>query len=171
MVREAFNKGFEKKWMICEDGGIFKGPQGRHSDRIGDVTIGQIIIADAETYDPDNKIIWRLVDPTPGGWIYAPVRGPKTAVPMTEETLKIATAGTTFWKVKGKKGTIVRAGQTIDSEQVQIIPAASVCHCVEEKTLEDGKERIRITVPCEGWVTKSQVDRWYLEAPKVYARK
>ena len=101
----------------------------------------------------------------------APVRGPKTAVPMTEETLKIATAGTTFWKVKGKKGTIVRAGQTIDSEQVQIIPAASVCHCVEEKTLEDGKERIRITVPCEGWVTKSQVDRWYLEAPKVYARK
>ena len=75
MVREAFNKGFEKKWMICEDGGIFKGPQGRHSDRIGDVTIGQIIIADAETYDPDNKIIWRLVDPTPGGWIYAILSG------------------------------------------------------------------------------------------------
>ena len=40
--------------------------------------------------------------------MYAPVRGPKTAVPLTEAIWTAVQAGTTYWKVKGKKGTIVR---------------------------------------------------------------
>ena len=52
---------------------------------------GDIIKADAETFDPDNKIIWRLHADTPvgekGNWMYAPVRGPKTAVPLNEALL------------------------------------------------------------------------------------
>ena len=53
---------------------------------------GDVIKADAETFDPDNKIIWRLHADTPtgekGNWMYAPVRGPKTAVPLNEALLK-----------------------------------------------------------------------------------
>jgi hypothetical protein len=66
MARDSFNKGWEQKWMIAEDGGIFEGPSGGHSERIGEVKIGDIICADAETFDPDNKIIWRLKSPIPG---------------------------------------------------------------------------------------------------------
>lgn len=159
MQREAFQKGFENKWMVCEDGGIYEGPSGSHSAKIGDVHVGDVICADAETFDPDNKIIWRLKE---GGWIYAPVRGPKTCVMLTEKTYEL-TKKVTFWKVKGKKGTIVRADKAMDSDQVQIIPQDTVVHVVEEETLEDGKERMKINVPVEGWVTKSQVIRWYIE--------
>lgn len=159
MQREAFTKGFENKWMICEDGGIFDGPSGKHSDRIGEVHIGDVIEADAETFDPDNKIIWRLKDPSPGGWIYAPVRGPRTAVPMSQEKLELVAKGLTFYKVTGKKGTIVRAEKELESEQVQIIPKDAVCHVEEEAVLENGKARFRIVSPVQGWITKTQVER------------
>lgn len=163
MQREAFQKGFENKWMVCEDGGIFEGPSGAHSKKIGDVHIGDVICADAETFDPDNKIIWRLKSPIEGGWIYAPVRGPKTCVMLTEKTFALTEKGVTFYKVKGKKGTIVRADKAMDSDQVEIIPKDAVCHVIEEAVLDDGKERFKINAPVEGWVTKSQVTRWYIE--------
>lgn len=159
MQRESYVKGFQNKWMICEEGGIFEGPSGQHSDRIGDVHVGDLIEADAETFDPDNKVIWRLKNPSPGGWIYAPVRGPRTAVPMTEAKLELVSKGLTFYKVTGKKGTIVRAAKELESDQVQIIPKDTVCHVVEEAVLESGKARFRIVSPVEGWITKTQVER------------
>lgn len=125
--------------------------------------MGDVIEADAETFDPDNKVIWRLKAPKAGGWIYAPVRGPKTCVPLTQETLKLVENGITFYKVTGKKGTIVRAGKNLDSDQVQIIPQNTVCHVVEEATLDSGKERFRIVAPVQGWITKTQVERSYVE--------
>mmetsp|Transcript_13134 Transcript_13134/g.39695 ORF Transcript_13134/g.39695 Transcript_13134/m.39695 type:complete len:169 (-) Transcript_13134:621-1127(-) len=164
MAREAFTKGFENKWMVCEEGGIFDGPSGMHSERIGELSIGDIIEADAETFDPDNKVIWRLKSPKEGGWIYAPVRGPKTCTPLSEETLKIAASGVTFWRVTGKKGTIVRKDKELDSDQVQIIPKDAVCFVVDEATLENGKERFKITKPVDGWITKAQVAKWYIQA-------
>ena len=161
MARDAFTKGFENKWMVCEDAGIFAEPSGKHSERIGELKVGDIIEAEAETFDPDNKVIWRLVSPQKGGWIYAPVRGPKTCVPLTEENLKLA-ENTTFWKVTGKKGTIVRKDKELDSEQVQIIPKDTVCHVVGSETLESGKERFKITKPVEGYITAAQVTKWYI---------
>ncbi|KAJ1458647.1 hypothetical protein M885DRAFT_561875 [Pelagophyceae sp. CCMP2097] len=172
MVREAFHKGWENQWQVCEDLGIFEEPSG-HSKRIGELKIGDIIVADAETFDPDNKIIWRLKDPSPGGWIYvqdaasasepAPVRGPKTCVPVTEAIDKALKAGTTYWKVRGKKGTIVRGGKDMDSAQLEIIPLGSVCSIVESATLGDGKVRCRITEPIAGWISRDVADRWYKE--------
>mmetsp|Transcript_21650 Transcript_21650/g.69720 ORF Transcript_21650/g.69720 Transcript_21650/m.69720 type:complete len:166 (+) Transcript_21650:81-578(+) len=160
MQREAFTKGFENKWMVCEDGGIFLEPSGKHSERIGELKVGDVVEADAETFDPDNKVIWRLKAPMEG-WIYAPVRGPKTCVPLTAETLKLTQDGVKFYKVTGKKGTIVRAEKELDSEQVKIIPQDSVCYVVDEATLDSGKERFKINKPVEGWITQSQVTRWY----------
>ena len=87
-TRHRFTKAFDHKWMVAEPGGLFEGPSGKHSSRVGELKIGDIIKADAETFDPDNKIIWRLHADTPtgekGNWMYAPVRGPKTAVPLNE---------------------------------------------------------------------------------------
>jgi len=164
MQRDAFTNAFENKWMVCEDGGIFEGPSGQHSSRIGEVKIGDVVEIDAETFDPDNKVIWRLKQPNEGGWIYAPVRGPKTCVPLTQATLKLVDDGITFYRVTGKKGTIVRKDKGLDSDQVQIIPKDSVCHVVEEATLDNGKERFRIVAPVEGWITKTQVQRTVIEA-------
>jgi len=163
MEREAYTKGFQNKWMVCEDGGIFEGPSGKHSTKIGEVKIGDVIEADAETFDPDNKVIWRLKSPSAGGWIYAPVRGPKTCVPLTENTYKLVQEGVTFYSVNGKKGTIVRKEKELESDQVEIIPKDSVCHVVEEATLEGGKQRFRIVSPVAGWVTKTQVTRTVIE--------
>jgi len=123
-----------------------------------------VVVPDAETFDPDNKIIWRLKTPNEGGWLYAPVRGPKTLVALTAASSKLVDEGVTFYKVTGKKGTIVRAGKDLESDQVEIIPKDAVCHVVEEATLEpSGKERFRIVKPIEGWITKTQVQRWYIE--------
>ena len=130
-----------------------------------------MIKADAETFDPDNKIIWRLKEPLEGGWMYAPVRGPKTAVPMNEETIAMHDRGVTFYKVGGKKGTIVREGKELDSEKVKIIESGTVVAVEEEATLDSGKERFRISEPCEGWVTKTQVERWYKELPRSAFKK
>ena len=63
----------------------------------------------------------------------------------------------------GKKGTIVRKDKELDSEQVDIIPQNSVCHVVAEATLDSGKERFQITKPVQGWITKTQVTRWYID--------
>jgi hypothetical protein len=172
MVREAFTKGQDYKWMICEDGGIYEGPSGKHSERIGELKIGEMIKADAETFDPDNKIIWRLKEPLEGGWMYAPVRGPKTAVPMNAETIEAYDKGTRYYKVGGKKGTIVREGKEMDSDKVKIIESGTVVAVEETVTLEDsGKERLRISDPCEGWVTKTQVEIWYKELSRAELAK
>ena len=40
--------------MVAEPGGLFEGPSGKHSSRVGALKIGDIIKADAETFDPDN---------------------------------------------------------------------------------------------------------------------
>ena len=54
--------------------------------------------------------------------------------------------------------------QATQIPQVQIIPKDSVCHVVEEATLDNGKERFRIVAPVEGWITKTQVQRTVIEA-------
>lgn len=72
--------------------------------------------------------------------------------------------GVTFYRVTGKKGTIVRKEKELDSDQVEIIPKDSVCHVVEEATLDSGKERYKIIAPVKGWVTKTQVERTFIEA-------
>jgi hypothetical protein len=131
---------------------------------------GDIIKADAETFDPDNKIIWRLHADTPtgekGNWMYAPVRGPKTAVPLNEALLKRVEEGVKFYKVNGKKGTIVRKEADMSSDKVQIIESGTVVAVVATTELDNGKVRYRIDEPIEGWVTSTQVDRWYKELPR-----
>uniref|UniRef100_A0A7S3K1U2 Uncharacterized protein n=1 Tax=Aureoumbra lagunensis TaxID=44058 RepID=A0A7S3K1U2_9STRA len=163
MQREAFTRGFQNHWMMVEDGDIFEGASGKHSTKIGELKIGDVIEADAETFDPDNRIIWRLKSPKEGGWIYAPVRGPKTCTALTEDTYKLVQQGVTFYKVTGKKGTIVRKDKELDSEQVSIIPQNSLCHVIGEATLDSGKARFQINQPVEGWITQTQVKRWYIE--------
>lgn len=188
MVREAFTKAHDYKWMAAEDGGIFEGPSGKHSERIGEIKIGDVVKADAETFDPDNKIIWRLKDTLEGGWIYAPVRGPKTLVPMNEELLdKIADTenGNQFakwYKIGGRKGTIVREEKEMDSDKVKVIESDSIVCVREEATLDDGKVRMRIDAiatgnsvddtPLEGWITKNdKVEIWYKELPRSAFKK
>jgi hypothetical protein len=131
---------------------------------------GDIIKADAETFDPDNKIIWRLHADTPtgekGNWMYAPVRGPKTAVPLNEALLKRVEEGVKFYKVNGKKGTIVRKAAAMDSDKVQIIESGTVVSVVATTELDNGKVRYEIDEPVQGWVTSTQVDRWYKELPR-----
>ena len=182
MVREAFTKAWDHKWMCCEDGGLFEGPYGQHSERVGELHVGDIIKADAETFDPDNKIIWRLHKDTPSGqagnWMYGPVRGPKTAVPLTEALLKRVESGVKWYKVNGKKGTILRKEAAMASDKVQIVESGSVLAVCETKELEDGKVRYRVEgvladretkvedERIEGWVTATQVDRWYKELPR-----
>ncbi|CAH0377403.1 unnamed protein product [Pelagomonas calceolata] len=170
MVREAFTKAFDHKWMVAEPGGLFEGPSGKHSSRVGELKIGDIIKADAETFDPDNKIIWRLHADTPvgekGNWMYAPVRGPKTAVPLNEALLKRVEDGVKFYKVNGKKGTIVRKEADMSSDKVQIIESGTVVSVVETTELDNGKVRYEIDEPVQGWVTSTQVDRWYKELPR-----
>ena len=58
--------------------------------------------------------------------MYAPVRGPKTAVPLNEALLKRVEEGVTFYKVNGKKGTIVRKEADMSSDKVQIIESGTV---------------------------------------------
>ena len=176
--------------MVAEPGGLFEGPSGKHSARVGELKIGacsvsrcvarhrrdrrrdagDIIKADAETFDPDNKIIWRLHADTPtgekGNWMYAPVRGPKTAVPLNEALLKRVEEGVKFYKVNGKKGTIVRKAAAMDSDKVQIIESGTVVSVVATTELENGKVRYEIDEPVQGWVTSTQVDRWYKELPR-----
>ena len=189
MVREAFTKAFDHKWMVAEPGGLFEGPSGKHSSRVGELKIGvcsvsrgtrrtsrrlcdagDIIKADAETFDPDNKIIWRLHADTPtgekGNWMYAPVRGHKTAVPLNEALLKRVEAGVKFYKVNGKKGTIVRKEAAMDSDKVQIVESGTVVSVIETTELDNGKVRYKIDEPVAGWVTSTQVDRWYKELPR-----
>ena len=37
---QAFTKAFDHKWMIAEPGGLFEGPSGKHSARVGELKIG-----------------------------------------------------------------------------------------------------------------------------------
>ena len=102
-------------------------------DRLCDA--GDIIKADAETFDPDNKIIWRLHADTPvgekGNWMYAPVRGPKTAVPLNEALLKRVEEGVKFYKVNGKKEKEARLADVLNTVTVGQVrtPPAYLCMC------------------------------------------
>ena len=35
-----FTKAFDHKWMVAEPGGLFEGPSGKHSSRVGELKIG-----------------------------------------------------------------------------------------------------------------------------------
>ena len=80
--------------------------------------------------------------------------------------MKKVDEGATYWKVGGKKGTIVREEKEMDSDKVKIVESGTVVEVMEEATLDNGKERLRVTDPVEGWVTKTQVERWYKELPR-----
>ena len=64
--------------------------------------------------------------------MYAPVRGPKTAVPLNEDLVSKVEAGSKWYKVGGRKGTIVREGKEMDSEKVKIIESGTVIEVTEE---------------------------------------
>ena len=92
--------------------------------------------------------------------------GPKTAVPLNEALLKRVEEGVKFYKVNGKKGTIVRKAAAMDSDKVQIIESGTVVSVVATTELDNGKVRYEIDEPVQGWVTSTQVDRWYKELPR-----
>ena len=39
-TRHRFTKAFDHKWMVAEPGGLFEGPSGKHSSRVGELKIG-----------------------------------------------------------------------------------------------------------------------------------
>ena len=175
-TRHRFTKAFDHKWMVAEPGGLFEGPSGKHSSRVGELKIGDIIKADAETFDARQQDRSRQQDHLEaarghsdgreGQLDVRAVRGPKTAVPLNEALLKRVEEGVKFYKVNGKKGTIVRKEAAMDSDKVQIIESGTVVAVVATTELENGKVRYRIDEPIEGWVTSTQVDRWYKELPR-----
>ena len=68
--------------------------------------------------------------------------------------------------IRDRKGTIVRKAAAMDSDKVQIIESGTVVSVVETTELDNGKVRYKIDEPVAGWVTSTQVDRWYKELPR-----
>ena len=48
----------------------------------------------------------------------------------------------------------------------QIVESGTVVSVVETTELDNGKVRYKIDEPVAGWVTSTQVDRWYKELPR-----
>ena len=149
---------------------LFEGPSGKHSSRVGELKIGDIIKADAETFDPDNKIIWRLHADTPvgekGKWMYALLFGPEDRGPAQRALLKRVEEGVKFYKVNGKKGTIVRKEAAMDSDKVQIIESGTVVGVVATTELDNGKVRYKMDDLYAGWVRPRRSTAWYKELPR-----
>ena len=59
--------------------------------------------------------------------------------------------GVKFYKVNGKKGTIVRKAAAMDSDKVQIVESGTVVSVVATTELENGKVRYEIDEPVQGW--------------------
>ena len=55
--------------------------------------------------------------------------------------------------MKGKKGTICRAGVETDTAEVEVIKHKTVVHAVEEAFNEKGDSRLRLMRPVRGWVS------------------
>ena len=62
-----------------------------------------------------------------------------------------------YYKVKAKKGLLVREGAGLDTPEVTTLDNGLRITCVEEKTV-DGKVRLRLTQPVCGWASKKLLD-------------
>lgn len=61
------------------------------------------------------------------------------------------------YKVKGKKGTIVRCGVEADTDEVCVLKHATIVHAVAECKNAKGDTRLRICRPIGGWLTMKTV--------------
>ena len=58
-----------------------------------------------------------------------------------------------YYKVKAKKGLLVREGAALDTPEITTLDNGSSITCVEEKKVGD-KVRLRLSAPVEGWASK-----------------
>ena len=62
-----------------------------------------------------------------------------------------------YYKVKAKKGLLVREGAALDTPEVTTLDNGLRITCEEEATV-DGKVRLRLTSPVRGWASKKLMD-------------
>ena len=62
-----------------------------------------------------------------------------------------------YYKVKAKKGLLVREGAALDTPEVTTLDNGLRITCEEEATV-DGKVRLRLTSPVRGWASKKLRD-------------